>query len=316
MPSWNVVLGAGVATGVLGYVVGKRRSKAAAQPVTVVTVPGGEAPDLDENATDIRCAVANDVVVTDDVAIRELFGGASTGTSTLSIAHVNVKRAWHEEWQQPEFDEWTCVLKGVVRIERARGASLNVRAGEAVFLPRGELVRWVFPDPSNLPEYVAICGPAFSPDNCGRGVEPAEAELPKYETFPALYHAAPKLAWDAAVRAGRPYVPETYDADGFVHATADPALLMPVLNHFYQDKAGDFVCLRMERKTLAERGVRVCFEFPAPVGNKATFHNRKYGSTLFPHIYAPIEEGMVCAALPIIRAAPGHGEFVKVDCGL
>ena len=228
---------------------------------------------------------------------------------------MSVKRAWHEEWQQPEFDEWTCVLKGVVRIERARREPQRAR-GRGRVPAAGELVRWVFPDPSNLPESSPSAARRSRPDNCGRGVEPAEAELPKYETFPALYHAAPQLAWDEAVRAGRAYVPETYDADGFVHATADPALLMPVLNHFYKDKAGEYVCLRMERKTLADRGVRVCFEFPAPVGNKATFHNRKYGSTLFPHIYAPIEEGMVCAALPIIRAAPGHGEFVKVDCGL
>lgn len=310
-------LGAAVGCGVaVGYWLGcwNAKVKNVESPVTIVVPPGTDSADVDERPSvpnnSVRVVTATDVVDIDDVRIREYTGGASTGMTCCSIAHVVVKRTWSEEWQKPEFDEWTILLKGVVRIERAQGVCLNVREGEAVFLPRGEWVRWVFPDPSALPEYIAICTPAFSPDNCGRCGPPELSQQPEYETFSDLYHAAPKAAWELAVAAGKPYYPDTYDADGFVHATAKGELLLPVLNHFYQEKPGDFICLRMSRLTLSNLGVRVCFEFPAAVGDKATFSSRKYGATLFPHIYSGISTQMVSQILPITRSEAG--EFLSV----
>jgi len=296
-----------------GFYMGRRQARKhnSSKAVLVITAPECENADLDDAAGDVHTRTAVDVVDTLDVKIRELFGGASSGNPAVSIAHVTVKRTCSEEWQRPAFDEWTLVLKGVVRIERAAGTSFNVRAGEAVFLPCGELVRWVFPDPTDLPEYIAICRPAFSPDNCGRGTEPPLSLQPEYEAFPRLFHAAPKAAWEAAVAAGKPYVPDTYEADGFVHATAKPDVLIPVLNQFYRDVPGDFVCLHMERTALAEQGIRVRFEFPAPVGEKPTFEKRKYNSMLFPHIYSPISALMVSQVSSIHRSA--SGEFLSAD---
>jgi len=73
---------------------------------------------------------------------------------------------WVEPGQTPEFDEFTLVLQGVLHIEHRDGA-LDVRAGQAVIAHRGEWVRYSTPG-SEGAVYVAVCLPAFSPDNVHR----------------------------------------------------------------------------------------------------------------------------------------------------
>jgi quercetin dioxygenase-like cupin family protein len=60
----------------------------------------------------------------------------------------------------PQFDEYTLVLRGVLRVESRSGA-MDVAAGQAVIVPRGEWVRYGTPEHDT--EYVAVCLPAFSP---------------------------------------------------------------------------------------------------------------------------------------------------------
>ena len=106
------------------------------------------------------------VVKTKDVCIDEFFGGASCNPlGDISFAHVKAGAGWAEEWQAPAFDEYTLILKGSITIESSHGPPTKVKAGQAVFLAKGERVRWVFTEPA---EYVPICLPAFSPDNCFR----------------------------------------------------------------------------------------------------------------------------------------------------
>jgi uncharacterized protein (DUF952 family) len=50
-----------------------------------------------------------------------------------------------------------------------------------------------------------------------------------------LYHLVPQPIWRACVDEGQDYFPTTYEADGFIHLTAEPSLLLPVANHFYKD---------------------------------------------------------------------------------
>ncbi len=69
---------------------------------------------------------------------------------------------WHEPGQTPEFDEFTVVLKGMVRVEYKSGA-LDVRAGQAVITSKGEWVRFSTPEEEGA-EYIAVCLPAFSLD--------------------------------------------------------------------------------------------------------------------------------------------------------
>jgi mannose-6-phosphate isomerase-like protein (cupin superfamily) len=67
---------------------------------------------------------------------------------------------WQEPGQSPEFDEFTIVLRGTLRVEH-KGGALDVRAGQAVIAHRGEWVRYSTPEPEGA-EYIAVCLPAFS----------------------------------------------------------------------------------------------------------------------------------------------------------
>ena len=68
-----------------------------------------------------------------------------------------------------------------------------------------------------------------------------------------------------AKRANSVYYPPTYKADGFTHMTADPTKLVDVLNHFYKQDAGDWVCLKTDADTLRGAGIELTFEETAPV---------------------------------------------------
>jgi ethanolamine utilization protein EutQ (cupin superfamily) len=96
--------------------------------------------------------------------IDEYVGGASTGTSALSVAHMRSPSGWEEPAQTPDFDEVTLVLGGAVHVEHDGGV-LVVGAGQAVLTRAGERVRYTTPDGA---EYVAVCLPAFSPDTVNR----------------------------------------------------------------------------------------------------------------------------------------------------
>jgi mannose-6-phosphate isomerase-like protein (cupin superfamily) len=101
--------------------------------------------------------------------IEEYVGRANSGTSDASIARMVSPEGWTEPKQTPEFDEYTVVLKGMLRVESQSGA-LDVRAGQAVVAPRGEWVRYSSPEPEGA-EYIAVCVPAFSYETVHRADE-------------------------------------------------------------------------------------------------------------------------------------------------
>jgi mannose-6-phosphate isomerase-like protein (cupin superfamily) len=93
--------------------------------------------------------------------IDEFIGQVQTSESRVSVARMKSPGGWVEPAQRPEFDEFTLVLAGMLRVEHD-GGTLDVRAGEAVWTRAGERVRYGTPEPDGA-EYVAICLPAFSP---------------------------------------------------------------------------------------------------------------------------------------------------------
>jgi ethanolamine utilization protein EutQ (cupin superfamily) len=96
--------------------------------------------------------------------IAEFVGRVNTKTTALSIAHMTSPAGWQEPGQTPEFDEYTVVLRGLLRVE-TRSGTVEVAAGKAVIAKKGEWVRYSTPDGA---EYVAVCSPAFSPDTVHR----------------------------------------------------------------------------------------------------------------------------------------------------
>lgn len=98
--------------------------------------------------------------------VEEYIGRVNSGDRGVSIAHMHSPSGWSEPGQQPEFDEFTIVLRGSLRVESKDGL-LDVQAGQAVIARRGEWVRYSTPGAEGA-EYVAICLPAFGPDTVHR----------------------------------------------------------------------------------------------------------------------------------------------------
>ncbi|HEX7707363.1 MAG TPA: cupin [Thermoanaerobaculia bacterium] len=102
--------------------------------------------------------------------IEEYIGRVNSSTGEVSIARMKSPGGWVEPGQTPEFDEYTVVLRGVLRVT-TRSGSLDVRPGEAVIAHRGEWVQYSTPGAEGA-EYVAVCLPAFSMATVNRD-EPA-----------------------------------------------------------------------------------------------------------------------------------------------
>src|SRR5262245_24275993 len=93
--------------------------------------------------------------------IDEYIGRVNSGEERLSIAHMRSPGGWVEPGQQPEFDEYTVVLRGLLEV-RTREGTVAVAAGQAVQVRAGEWVQYSTPTDEGA-EYIAVCLPAFSP---------------------------------------------------------------------------------------------------------------------------------------------------------
>ncbi|KAL4419496.1 hypothetical protein ABPG77_002282 [Micractinium sp. CCAP 211/92] len=147
-----------------------------------------------------------------------------------------------------------------------------------------------------------------------------------------LFHMVPAAAWTACLE---------YQQDGFIHLTADPALLLPVANHFYTSSRGDWLVLVLDAGKLT---AEVKFEPAAPVGDRSSSgllskgQHEEDGSQeqqqgqqqqgqqqpgqqqqgqqqqgegapkepLFPHLYGTIDFAAVVDELPMQRSADGR----------
>ena len=98
--------------------------------------------------------------------IEEFAGRVNSGNAAVSIARMKSPGGWIEPGQRPDFDEHSLVLRGLLRVETSKG-TINVRAGEAILVGKGEWVRYSTPLEDGA-EYVAVCTPAFSPDTVHR----------------------------------------------------------------------------------------------------------------------------------------------------
>jgi mannose-6-phosphate isomerase-like protein (cupin superfamily) len=98
--------------------------------------------------------------------IEEYIGRVNSQTGTVSIARMKSPSGWVEPGQTPQFEEYTLVLRGTLRVT-TREASIDVHAGQAVITHAGEWVQYSTPGNEGA-EYVAICLPAFSMDTVHR----------------------------------------------------------------------------------------------------------------------------------------------------
>lgn len=98
--------------------------------------------------------------------IDEYIGRVNTKTDGASVAHMRSPQGWEEPGQTPEFDEFTLVLEGMVRV-RHKDGQIDVGPGQAVIAHRGEWIQYSTPAEGGA-EYIAVCLPAFSMETVHR----------------------------------------------------------------------------------------------------------------------------------------------------
>lgn len=98
--------------------------------------------------------------------IEEYIGRVNSDTTALSIAKMNSPSGWNEPGQKPEFDEFTIVFKGMLKVKTIDD-EFEINAGEAIIVNKNEWVQYSSPGPDGA-EYIAVCLPAFSPETVHR----------------------------------------------------------------------------------------------------------------------------------------------------
>lgn len=98
--------------------------------------------------------------------IEEYIGRVNSGNREVSIARMKSPQGWSEPGQRPQFTEYTLVIKGTLKVETETGI-IEVKAGQAFMAFQDEWVRYSTPYHRGA-EYIAVCIPAFSPENVQR----------------------------------------------------------------------------------------------------------------------------------------------------
>jgi mannose-6-phosphate isomerase-like protein (cupin superfamily) len=98
--------------------------------------------------------------------IEEYFGRVNSKTAAVSIARMQSPAGWDEPAQRPDFDEYTVVLKGTLRV-MTKEKTYDVKAGQGILIAKSEWVQYSSPNEGGA-EYIAVCLPAFSPDTVHR----------------------------------------------------------------------------------------------------------------------------------------------------
>ena len=98
--------------------------------------------------------------------IDEFIGRVNSSTEQISIAKMKSPARWEEPGQTPEFDEYTIVLNGTLRVE-TKSETFDIKTGEAIITYKGEWIKYSTPTDEGA-EYIAVCVPAFSPETVNR----------------------------------------------------------------------------------------------------------------------------------------------------
>jgi mannose-6-phosphate isomerase-like protein (cupin superfamily) len=98
--------------------------------------------------------------------IEEYIGRVNSKSAGVSVARMRSPSGWVEPGQTPEFEEYTVVLRGSLRVTTRDGV-IDVGAGEAIITKSGEWVQYSTPGAEGA-EYIAVCLPAFSMDTVHR----------------------------------------------------------------------------------------------------------------------------------------------------
>mmetsp|Transcript_35921 Transcript_35921/g.34004 ORF Transcript_35921/g.34004 Transcript_35921/m.34004 type:complete len:131 (+) Transcript_35921:65-457(+) len=114
-----------------------------------------------------------------------------------------------------------------------------------------------------------------------------------------VFHMCDAIDFNAKTANDGIYYSPTFDSEKFIHATADPALLLSAGNYFYKAVVGNWICIKLEPTLL---GGPVVYESAAPVGSTEVEAN---SAPKYPHIYGGIPGKAVISTYAIQRGEDG-----------
>lgn len=103
-------------------------------------------------------------------------------------------------------------------------------------------------------------------------------------------HLVPSPVWEQQ-RTGETYLPEAYDADGFIHCTIGDGRMLAVANMFYTRDRRPFLALSLD---------------PALITSEVRFEDP---DSVFPHIYGPLQVAAVTGHRLVER--DDEGRFIR-----
>ncbi|MFN1835622.1 cupin domain-containing protein [Balneola sp. MJW-20] len=98
--------------------------------------------------------------------IEEYIGRINTDSADYSVAHMIAPPGWSEPSQQPDFDEFTIMIRGRMHMIIDEDEVI-LKQGEVILIKKGSRVQYSNPFKEEN-EYWAVCVPAFSPESANR----------------------------------------------------------------------------------------------------------------------------------------------------
>ena len=273
------------------------------------------------------CGKSTRVVDIEGFTIDELAGNVASNDDTISIALVHAPKGTSEPWLTLFYDEWICVLEGVMVFSREGQPNVEARAGQTIKISSGTRFKPSFPTADT--RYVPVCLPAFTPDRCVREDEEGKTEVasrlselherkeaedsgPEAGGAETLYHMTTVAEWESCQEYGC-YYPTTFEKDGhYTHATAVPKRLVETANHFYQDIKGEWICIEFKRSSLRKCGIFVRDEEALPVGDQAVSSEWVAKKWVCPHVIGGIPVSVVEKIYPMKRGEGGKS-FLGIE---
>ena len=119
---------------------------------------------------------------------------------------------------------------------------------------------------------------------------------PIFHLVPAdYYHSQPQ---------DQPYRPATFAQEGFVHCTAGADLLVEIANTYFDSLPGQLLVLEIDPQCLT---APLKFEPPIPPPEQASAGPAV--STLFPHIYGPLNRDAIIKCFALQRNDAGQWQM-------
>ncbi len=124
------------------------------------------------------------------------------------------------------------------------------------------------------------------------------------QTHQSIYHLVPEGYYNQQPPT-QPYFPENFAGEGFVHCTAEPALLVEIANTFFVNLTEQLLVLEIDPARLT---VPLKFEPPIPPPGTDTLTTPDT-DTLFPHIYGAVDRLAIIGIYPLQRDKSGRWQW-------